>query len=371
MNIGIVIPGFSSDENDWAIPVQLNLAREQAKQTNYRVIALRYPHRRDQYAIFGAQVYSLGYGAWTRGLKRLELWRESFRLLETLHREEPFDVLHAMWADECGMIAGMFGRKHHIPVVVSIMGGELARLPAIGYGGGLTRYGRWITREALKRADRVHVVSGYVDRLLDMAGVAVEKRTRIPLGVDAERFRPSGMAYEPGRLICAASLIPVKNHALLLNALVHLPDVTLDLVGDGTDRRKLEQLAAELHIADRVQLRGAQPHTAMPALLESAALHILTSYHETFALSIAEAAAVGVPSISTNVGMLPDYPSLGAVAEAHDPAKLAMIIDAALRDVDVLNALRRSARATVERELTIEKTAAALRMLYAELLDAQ
>jgi len=109
----------------------------------------------------------------------------------------------------------------------------------------------------------------------------------------------------------------------------------------------------------------------MPALLESAALHILTSYHETFALSIAEAAAVGVPSISTNVGMLPDYPSLGAVVEAHDPAKLAAMIDAALRDVDALNALRRSARATVERELTIEKTAAALRMLYAELIDAQ
>lgn len=74
MNIGVLIPGFSSDERDAAIPVQLNLAREQAKYLDLRIIALRYPHRRDHYRIFGAQVYSLGYGAWTRGAHRFVLW---------------------------------------------------------------------------------------------------------------------------------------------------------------------------------------------------------------------------------------------------------------------------------------------------------
>lgn len=371
MNIGIVIPGFSSDEHDWAIPVQLNLAREQAKHTDYRVIALRYPHRRDRYTVFGARVFSLGFGAWARGLKRLELWRETLRLLETLHREQPFDVLHAMWADECGMIAGIFGRRHGIPVVVSVMGGELARLPEIDYGGGLTRYGRWITREALKRANRVHVVSGYVDQLLDAAGIPAEKRTKIPLGVDAARFRPSGTAYRANHLVCAASLIPVKNHMLLLKALSHLPGVTLDLIGDGTERRTLENLTNALGIGDRVRFLGAQPHPDMPPLLEQAALHILTSHHETFALSILEAAACGVPSISTAVGMLPDYPSIGRVFEGDDPAELAELIKQLLNEPEALNALRRSARATVERELTIEHTAARLRSLYAELINAQ
>ena len=47
MNIGILLPGFSSDENDWAIPVQMNLVREMAKGDDVRVLALRYPHRRD------------------------------------------------------------------------------------------------------------------------------------------------------------------------------------------------------------------------------------------------------------------------------------------------------------------------------------
>ncbi len=371
MNIGIVIPGFSSDEHDWAIPVQLNLAREQTKHTDYRVIALRYPHRRDRYTVFGARVFSLGFGAWTRGLKRPELWRETLRLLETLHREQPFDVLHAMWAEECGMIVGMFGRKHRIPVVVSVMGGELARLPAIHYGGGLTRYGRWITREALNRADRVHVVSGYVDHLLDAAGVPPHKRVRIPLGVDAERFRPSGTTYRTNHLVCAASLIPVKNHTLLLKALTHLPGITLDLIGDGAARPSLERLMDTLGIGDRVTFLGAQSHPAMPALLEQAALHILTSHHETFALSIAEAAACGVPSISTAVGMLPDYPSIGQVFEGGNPAELAALIKGILNNTEALNALRRSARATVERDLTIEQTAARLRALYAELLDAQ
>jgi len=62
MRIGILLPGFSSHPADWAIPVQQNLARELAARDDLRVIALRYPHRRDHYTLEGATVYSLGVG---------------------------------------------------------------------------------------------------------------------------------------------------------------------------------------------------------------------------------------------------------------------------------------------------------------------
>ena len=62
MRIGILLPGFSSHPDDWAIPVQQNLARELAARDDLRIIALRYPHRRDRYTIEGATVYPLGAG---------------------------------------------------------------------------------------------------------------------------------------------------------------------------------------------------------------------------------------------------------------------------------------------------------------------
>ena len=371
MNIGVIIPGFSSDEFDAAIPIQLNLAREQANYVDLRVVAMRYPHRRDHYQVFGAHVYSLGYGAWSRGARRLRLWVDAYRLLAKLHREKPFDVLHAMWADETGLIAGWFGARHKIPVVVSVLGGELAALEDIEYGGQLSRFGRWTTGQALKYASRIHVPSGFVRTLLEKSAYRVDFRRVItmPLGVDTSLFYPDDKAFKPHHLISVASLIPVKDHTTLFHALVRLPDsITLDLIGDGVDRAWLEHMAQDLGIAWRVRFLGAVPHDQLPPHYRQAALHILSSRHETFALSIAEAAACGTPSISTRVGVLPDYPMLGTTVTVGDPDGLAASIANLVGDSAGLAALRRSASAAVIQELSIERMAARLRGVYEDLL---
>ncbi|MDX2161256.1 MAG: glycosyltransferase [bacterium] len=366
MHIGVVIPGFSSDAHDPAIPVQLNLAREQAQHLDYQVIALRYPHRRDQYSVYGAQVYSLGYGAWTHGIRRLVLWRDALAALEQLHRAKPFNVLHAMWADEAGLIAGWFGQRHRIPVVVSILGGELAHIPSIGYGGQLSRYGRWVTGQALSRAARIHVVSGYVREKLRASSYHLDQDqwVTVPLGVDTMLFHPANTPHAADHLVCVASLIPVKDHALLLHTVARLPHVTLDLIGDGPLRSALESLARALGIRERVRFRGSLPHAQLADEYRRAALHVLTSHHETFAVCVAEAAACGTPSVTTAVGMLPDYPSVGVNVPSRDPDALAAAIDGLLTDGDRLQALRQTAYETAHTHLTIQATAAQLRGLY-------
>src|SRR5690606_24948149 len=108
---------FSADEHDTAIPVQHYLIKEMAKHDSIRVIALRYPHRRSPYPFFGAEVIPLGYTHQARRLRRFQLWTEAIYRIIELHREKPFDVLHAIWADETALIAGWAGRLLHIPVV--------------------------------------------------------------------------------------------------------------------------------------------------------------------------------------------------------------------------------------------------------------
>ena len=367
MRIGILLPGFSSNPADWAIPVQQNLARELAASDDLRIIALRYPHRRDRYSIDGAAVYSLGAGQ-VRGVQRLKLWWDALRLIDKLHREQPFDVLHAMWADETGLIAGWAGRRLAIPVVVSILGGELVGLRDIGYGLQRSAFSRWIVRQALAQVTRVIVPSVYVRRLAASHSVPDEKIVSITLGVDLERFIPAALPPDSNRLIHIASLVPVKDQATLLRAFALLnPRATLDILGEGSERATLEALARDLGISQRIRFVGAVAHPDLPPYYQQAALNLLTSRHETIAMTTLEAAACAVPTVSTNVGIVPDFPSLGLSVPVGDAPALAHAVQSLLDDPQRRTALGHAARETVERELSIQITAERLRALYQEL----
>lgn len=368
MNIGILLPGFSANSDDWALPVQQNLARVLAQTDHVRIIALRYPHHRQPYALEGAQVHPLGAGQ-ARGLGRLALWGRALRTLTRLHRAQPFDVLHAMWADETGLIAMLAGRRLGVPSVVSILGGELVNMPDIGYGLQRSRFSHWIVGQALK-ADRVIVASDYVARLIGQAGyhVPAARLVRGTLGVDTALFSPAATPPDPYRIINVASLVPVKDQAVLLRAVARLaPPVTLDIVGTGGERERLTALAAALGISERVNFAGAVAHPDLPAYYQRSAACVLTSRHEVLAMATLEAAACGVPVVSTAVGTLPDFPEIGVTVPVGDDAALAVALHDLLTNPERRAASGRAARAMIERAFTIERTAEQLRGLYRQL----
>ncbi|MBZ0283051.1 MAG: glycosyltransferase [Anaerolineae bacterium] len=390
MNIGILLPGFSSDENDWAIPVQLNLVREMAQHEDVRVLTMRYPHRRDCYPVHGATVYSLGVGQ-VRGVRRLKLWLDALLTLRRLHREKPFDVFHAMWADETGLIAVWAGKWLGIPSVVSIAGGELARLDDIGYGLQQGVFSRWIVGQALK-ADCVVAACSYAHRLIDKAGYRVqEDRIRtITLGVDTGVFStlapspsPSSRKREAShgrgeqdaavhkRLIHVASLVGVKDQGTLLRAMARLPDdVTLDILGAGPEEQHLRKLAGELGIAKRVNFVGSVHHLDLPQYYRQATINVLTSRHEGLGMVTLEAAACGIPTISTAVGLLPDVPMMGITVPIGDDDALAQAICDLLENFEKRECLAHSAYQTVREQYTIQHTVEQFRSLYTEFQSA-
>jgi glycosyltransferase involved in cell wall biosynthesis len=370
MNIGILLPGFSSDEQDWAIPVQSNLVRELARHDDVRVLALRYPHRRDCYQVFGATVYSLGVGQ-VRGMGRLALWWDALRTLRWLHRQKSFDVLHAMWADETGLIAAWAGRWLKIPVVVSVAGGELVGFDDIGYGLQRSAFSQRMVRQALTGADCVVVACSYVRRLLTAAGFVIpDSRVRtIALGVDSSMFHPIGSAPASRRLVHVASLVGVKDQATLLGALARLDGVILDIVGEGPERERLSAMAAEFGIADRVNFIGAVPYPEVATYYQRAELNVLSSRHEGLGMVTLEAAACGIPTISTAVGLLPDYPELGMTVPVGDDEELADAIRDLLDDPPRRAALGQSAHEIVKAKFTVQHTAQQLRTLYQGLVQ--
>lgn len=367
MRIGLLLPGFSAGADDWAIPVQQHLVRTLAQTDDVRVLALRYPHGQQTYTLDDAQITSLGAGQ-VRGWKRLKLWRDALMTLRQMHRERPFDALHATWADETGLIAVWAGRMLGVPSVVSVVGGELARLDDIGYGLQRGVFSRWIVGQAL-RANRVICATRYTRQMIVRAGYTVPEARLclIPLGVDADLFCPSSTPREADLLLHVGSLVPVKDQATLLKAVASLPDVRLDIIGTGREEMALRKLAGALEIERRVRFLGAVAHLELPNYYRRAALHVLSSRHEGQALVTLEAAACATPTVGTAVGILADDPALGVSVPVGDHTALAAAVSDLLRDSAHRETLGAAARAAVTERYTIHHTAEALKAVYARL----
>lgn len=81
-----------------------------------------------------------------------------------------------------------------------------------------------------------------------------------------------------------------------------------------------------------------------------------------------EAAACGIPTVGTAVGLLPDVPSMGVTVPVGDDIALTTAIDALLSNPQQLAGLGQSALETVRRGYTIQHTVEQFRNLYHTLI---
>lgn len=325
MRIGIVIPGFSANESDWCIPVYLNLVRGLAIEHDVRVFPIRYPFTQTPYRVYNAAVFPAGGGSYTRGIARAQLLRRVYRLIQEQHRQRPFDMLHAIWADETGALVNWFGAQHGIPTVVSIAGGELVGFPDIRYGLQRGIFSRWMVHQALHKAGIIIAPSPYVYRLAlsHLAPRFHAKVAIVPLGVDTALFRLPAKEERSTHFLHVASLNPVKNQAMLLHMMTRLPEATLEIVGDGVLRRELENLTDHLGIQGRVKFHGEAAHDELPRFYQRAKNLVITSRHEAFCMAAAEALACGVNVIGTAVGILPEIGNVAPVGDFEELVQIA------------------------------------------------
>jgi glycosyltransferase involved in cell wall biosynthesis len=120
---------------------------------------------------------------------------------------------------------------------------------------------------------------------------------------------PTHLRANPGmgdevRAVMVARFAPPKDHATLLRAMPGLPDLRLDLVGDGPDLDAARRLAAELGINDRVRFLRARADVA--EILAASHLFVLSSHSEGFPLSTLEAMRAGLPVVVTDAGGAPE-----------------------------------------------------------------
>lgn len=105
-------------------------------------------------------------------------------------------------------------------------------------------------------------------------------------------------------LLYVGRLEPVKNHTLLLQAFAlasaQSAQLRLWMVGDGTQRTRLEAFASELGISAGVTFWGQQLEVA--PFFSAADAFIMSSISEGLPMSLLQAFSLGVPAIVTDVG---------------------------------------------------------------------
>ena len=142
----------------------------------------------------------------------------------------------------------------------------------------------------------------------------------------------------PARLLVVARLVPQKGIDTLMEALALLSGrgvaATLEIGGDGPDRKSLERRAIALGIRDRCSFLGQLDRDQVRAACRRCDLFVLPSFHETFGVAAAEAMACGRRAIVTACGGPEDFVEapLGAVVPPRDAARLAEAIARALAD---------------------------------------
>lgn len=192
--------------------------------------------------------------------------------------------------------------------------------------------------------------------------------------VDTDRFVPRTVDQNSGRrLVVPRRLFPKNGVEYFIRALPRLTrehDVQARIVGDGPERGRLERLARELGVSERVEFLGARPNQEMPELLREADLAVIPSLMEATSIAALEAMSCGLPVAASRVGGLPEIidSSVGTLFAPADPEALAAAVGELLSRGD-LGALGKEGRRRVVDNWSLRRFVGRHVEIYSELID--
>lgn len=163
-------------------------------------------------------------------------------------------------------------------------------------------------------------------------------------------------------------LEPQKGFDVLLRALPRVPEAHIVLVGDGAERDRLELLAAELGIQERVHWQGWSDESR--AYLPSFDVFALPSRFEGFPLVVLEAMLAQLPVVASDVGSVAEavlHGETGLLVPPGDPETLARALRELLDERARRRAMGARARSLVLERFTAQTMARSFESLYDEI----
>jgi phosphatidylinositol alpha-1,6-mannosyltransferase len=291
------------------------------------------------------------------------------------------DLVHCGNVRPCGYAVGWMHTRTRVPYVLYVYGGDLLRERR---AAGVSARKRHTAARIFARARGVVAISDWSAGLAREVMAAVGVRVTPPvaaidLGTDPHRFHPrrdSGalrarLALGTGPVVLTvARLVPHKGQDVALRALARLagafPSLRYLVVGTGPDASRLDALARDLGVRDRVVLAGALGDDEIAEAYALATAYVGLSRLdrdvnvEGFGLSFVEAGASGAPSVAGDSGGVRSAVrdgETGFVVPPTDDEAAAAALRRLLTDDALRAGMGRAARLAVERHFNWDRVA--------------
>jgi len=293
-------------------------------------------------------------------------------------RERP-DIVHTH-----GYFAGTFARLALLP----------ARGPAVIHHIHTTDHNFKTRNRRIEfllslRSDRVICVSQAVARFaVEMLGIAPRKIRVVYNAAFADRANPAERTaggqdvlsrLSPGDfvILSIASLTRNKGHEILITAMKELAsrheNVKSVIVGDGPQRRFLEDRIDSLDVRGRVLLAGMQPDV-LPFLRRADVVALSTLGREGLSVALVEGAAAGRPLVGSDLGGIPEVIEHGAngfLFRPGDARELARALERLITDAELRERMGQRSRALYRDRFSREMMIGRIERLYDEVLQGR
>ena len=312
------------------------------------------------------------------------------RRVARLVAEQAPDLIHAHRITSYGYLgaqvarrltrAGADPRPKRVPFLLSVWGEDIFSFPK------KSRFHRRFTRRVLSSADQILSTSNIMARETEKYVRPARPITVTPFGVDTELFAPAGEsgadsgaeAGATGRsaTVTVGTVKKLRKRYgvdVLIRAFARargrVPELRLEIVGEGPERENLERLARELGVAEVVTFRGRVAHGEVPAVLRSFDLFAALSVtdDESFGVAMIEASAVGLPVLATRVGGIPEVVldgETGFLVPRRDVAGAAERLAELAADRELRRRMGEAGRRFVEEHYSWKVTADRMRRIY-------
>jgi glycosyltransferase involved in cell wall biosynthesis len=292
-----------------------------------------------------------------RGWTTLETSRQVnrvFRLLDMLtsailHRREyqaayieVYSGLAFLWAEIMVRLMSLLQK----PVVLVLHGGGLAELAQ--------KYPPRVTR-LLRQGQKIVTPSLFLQGQLQECHPAIDY---LPNAVEVSRYEFQPRDKSTPHILWLRAFHEVYQPQLAIKAIALLAgefkDLSLTMIGpdkkDGSLSSALA-LAKKMGVASRIRVAGSIPRSEVPSWLASGEIFLNTTRLESFGLGVLEAALVGLPIVTTNVGEIPflwEDEMTALLVPSDDPAAMAHALRRLLTDPLLANYLSQNARCKAE-----------------------
>ncbi|MCV7005317.1 glycosyltransferase family 4 protein [Mycobacterium gordonae] len=264
------------------------------------------------------------------------------------------DVVHAHdWLVAHPAVA--LAEFYDTPIVSTIHATEAGRHSG-WVSGAISRQVHAVESWLVRESDSLITCSASMrEEITELFGPGLSEITVIRNGIDAARwpFAARRPRKSPAELLYVGRLEYEKGVHDAIAALPKIrrnhPGTTLTIAGDGTQQDWLIEQARKYKVRKATHFVGHLHHDELLAALHRADAAVLPSHYEPFGLAALEAAAAGIPLVTSNTGGLGEAVINGVTGMSFAPRDVAGLAAAVCAVLDDPAAAQRRASAARQR----------------------